>query len=74
MGTSTNYWNQTCLINARMETAREKTAFRDAFAHSRCIIVASVWYELSAPKTPWHIQLCDGGVMAMAELLVGLGG
>jgi putative SOS response-associated peptidase YedK len=31
--------------------------------------VASGWYEWSAPKTPWHIQLSDGGVMAMAGLL-----
>jgi len=57
------------LINARMETAREKRTFSHAFLHSRCIVVASGWYEWSGPKTPWHIQLCDGGVMAMAGLL-----
>ena len=58
------------LINARMETVREKPTFRDAFRQSRCLIVASGWYEWSAPKTPWHVQLVDGGVMAMAGLLV----
>jgi len=58
------------LINARMETVREKPTFRDAFRQSRCIIVASGWYEWSAPKTPWHVQLVDGGVIAMAGLLV----
>ena len=57
------------LINARMETAREKQTFSHAFLHSRCIVVASGWYEWSGPKTPWHIQLCDGGVMALAGLL-----
>ncbi len=57
------------LINARMETLREKPTFQDAFSLSRCVIVASGWYEWSAPKTPWHIQLLDGGVMAMAGLL-----
>ena len=61
--------NKSFLINARMETVREKPTFRDAFSLSRCIVVASGWYEWSAPKTPWHIQLSDGGVMAMAGLL-----
>ena len=65
---------KTVLINARMETASEKPTFRDVFAYSRCIIVSSGWYEWSAPKTPWHIQLCNGGVMAMAGLLFCLGG
>ena len=61
--------NKRMLINARMETANEKPTFSGAFLHSRCIVVASGWYEWSAPKTPWHIQLCDGEVMAMAGLL-----
>ena len=61
--------NKSMLINARMETANEKPTFSGAFLHSRCIVVASGWYEWSAPKTPWHIQLCDGEVMAMAGLL-----
>ncbi len=58
------------LINARVETVGEKPAFRDAFLYSRCIIPASGWYEWSAPKTPWHVQLSDGGVMAMAGLVI----
>jgi putative SOS response-associated peptidase YedK len=61
--------NKGMLINARMETANEKPTFSGAFLHSRCIVVASGWYEWSAPKTPWHIQLRDGEVMAMAGLL-----
>ena len=65
---------KTFLINARMETVCEKSTFRDVFAYLRCIIVASRWYEWSAPKTPWHIQLCNGGVMAMCGLLFCLGG
>ncbi len=60
---------RTVLINARMETVREKPIFRDAFAQSRCIVVASGWYEWSAPKTPWHMQLLDGSLIAMAGLL-----
>ena len=65
--------NKTMLINARMETANKKPIFSHAFLHSRCIVVASGWYEWSGPKTPWYIQLCDGGVMAMAGLLFRLG-
>ena len=65
--------NKTMLINARMETANKKPIFSHAFLHSRCIVVASGWYEWSAPKTPWHIQLFDGGVMAMAGLLFRCG-
>lgn len=68
-GLSTAGGNKTMLVNARMETANKKPTFSDAFLHSRCIVAASGWYEWSAPKTPWHIQLCDAGVMAMAGLL-----
>ena len=56
------------LINARMETAAEKPTFRDAFRLSRCIVPSSGWFEWSAPKTPWHVQLRDGDVMGFAGL------
>ena len=59
------------LINARSETVQEKPTFREAFNYRRCLVVASGWYEWSAPKTPWHIQLYDGGVMAFGGLLYG---
>ncbi|MGC6453359.1 MAG: SOS response-associated peptidase [Candidatus Puniceispirillaceae bacterium] len=62
------------LINARMETAAEKPTFREAFGARRCLVVASGWYEWSAPKTPWHVQLSDGGVMAFGGLLLRRGG
>lgn len=58
------------LINARMETVREKPSFQRAFIHSRCIIPASGWYEWSAPKTPWYVQLLQGGIMSMAGLAI----
>ena len=61
------------LINARMETANEKSTFSGAFLHSRCIVVASGWYEWSGPKMPWYIQLRNGGVMAIAGLLLRRG-
>ena len=61
------------LINARMETAAEKPTFHDAFMHRRCLVVTSGWFEWSAPKKPWHVQLCDGGVMAFGGLLLRRG-
>ena len=61
------------LINARMETVAEKPTFRDAFMHRRCLVVTSGWYEWSAPKRPWHVQLSDGGVMAFGGLLLRRG-
>ena len=60
---------QSFLINARMETVREKVTFKDAFVYGRCIVPASGWYEWSEPKRPWHIQRCDAKTMAMAGLL-----
>ena len=61
------------LINAWMESAAEELSFRDAFMHRRCLIVASGWYEWSAPKKPGHVQLSDGGVMAFGGLLLRRG-
>ncbi len=61
------------LINARMETVNKKPTFSSFFLHSRCIVVASGWYEWSAARKPWYIQLCDGGVMGIAGLLFRCG-
>ena len=62
---------QSFLINARAETVQEKPTFMDSFHHRRCLVVASGWYEWSAPKTPWHLKLCDVGLMAFGGLLYG---
>jgi putative SOS response-associated peptidase YedK len=56
------------LINARSETVTQKPTFKEAFIYRRCLVVASGWFEWSAPRQPWHIQLRDGRVMAMAGL------
>ena len=56
------------LINARSETIAEKPSFAPLLAGQRCLVIASGWFEWSAPKVPWHIQLADGRVMAMAGL------
>jgi putative SOS response-associated peptidase YedK len=60
------------LINARVETAREKPAFRRAFAKRRCLLPADGYYEwLTADgggKQPYFIHPGDGGMLAMAGL------
>jgi putative SOS response-associated peptidase YedK len=60
------------LINARVETAAERPAFRRSFERFRCLIVADGFYEWQArpgaPKQPFHITRDDGGLFAFAGL------
>jgi putative SOS response-associated peptidase YedK len=60
------------MINARVETATEKPAFRRAFERFRCLIVADGFYEWrptpGAPKQPFHITRTDGELFAFAGL------
>ncbi len=73
-------WSQSAdtglkLINARVETAPERPAFRRAFERYRCLIIADGFYEWRAregagrsPKQPVHITRDDGGLFAFAGL------
>ena len=70
------------MINARVETAGEKPAFRKAFRTRRCLLPADGYYEWYAPgddaaprgragkplKQPYFIRPADGSVLAMAGL------
>jgi putative SOS response-associated peptidase YedK len=58
-------------INARSETAKSKPAFRDAFARTRCGVVADGFYEWSGPKSdrqPCWFHTPDGSPMLFAGL------
>jgi putative SOS response-associated peptidase YedK len=60
------------MINARVETAAERPAFRRAFERYRCLIIADGFYEwqpaISGPKQPFHITRADGDLFAFAGL------
>jgi putative SOS response-associated peptidase YedK len=60
------------MINARLETAAERPAYRRAFERFRCLILADGFYEWqpqpAGPKQPFHITRSDGGLFAFAGL------
>lgn len=58
------------MINARAETAARKPAFREAFAHRRCLIPADGYYEWrlgpGGSKVPHYVHAPDGRPLALA--------
>lgn len=59
------------MINARSETAHEKTSFKPLMAQKRCLIVADSFYEwkkTAQDKQPKRIQLRDRTLFAFAGL------
>ncbi len=58
-------------INARVETAAERPAFRDSFVSRRCLIPADGFYEWQVRpkgKLPHYIYRADGKPLAVAGL------
>jgi len=59
------------LINARAETITEKPAFRSAFRHRRCLVVADGFYEWQRQerkKQPYYFRLQNSQLFAFAGL------
>ncbi len=59
------------LINARVETVTEKPAFRKAFRHQRCLILADGFYEWKTEgktKQPYYFSLNERSPFAFAGL------
>lgn len=60
------------MINARVESVAEKSAFRTAFQRFRCLVIADGFYEWQraahGPRRPFHITRADGAPFAFAGL------
>ena len=59
------------MINARAETVAEKPAYRAAYRHRRCLVLADGFYEWhreGSTKTPYYISAADGQPFAFAAL------
>lgn len=59
------------MINARAETVAEKPAYRAAYRHRRCLVLADGFYEWhreGSVKTPYYISAADGAPFALAAL------
>lgn len=59
------------LINARVETAADKPAFRHSYRHRRCLVPASgyfEWQQRPGGKQPFYIRPADHQVFAFAGL------
>jgi putative SOS response-associated peptidase YedK len=58
-------------INARVETIRQKPAFKNAFAKRRCLIPADSYYEWKKEgdnKVPYRITIDGGALFAFAGI------
>jgi putative SOS response-associated peptidase YedK len=58
-------------INARVETAATKPAFREAWKRRRCLVPASGYYEwpvLAGQKQAWHIRAAHAPMLMFAGL------
>lgn len=55
------------IINARVETAANKSAFRAAWEARRCVVPANGFYEWHQ-REPWLFAPRDGSIMALAGL------
>ncbi len=59
------------MINARAETVAEKPAYRAAYKHRRCLVLADGFYEWQkrdGGKVPHYISLASGEPFALAGL------
>ena len=63
-----NTWSTRPLINAKGETMFEKRTFADAARSSRCLVVATGWYEWKEKGKPYYIRYRDESPMAMGGL------
>jgi putative SOS response-associated peptidase YedK len=59
------------LINARVETVKEKASFRSSIKRQRCLVPFSGWYEwksVGGRKQPFYVTPVQGQPMAFAGI------
>lgn len=59
------------MINARAETIADKPAFRHAFTHRRCLVLADgffEWQRAGSRKVPIRVRLASGKPFALAGI------
>ncbi len=59
------------MINARIETLRDKPAYRHLIAHNRCVVLSSgyfEWQRIGSGKQPWYIYPTERSVLPLAGL------
>ncbi|HPJ12565.1 MAG TPA: SOS response-associated peptidase [Caldisericia bacterium] len=54
------------LINAKSETAHEKKMFRDPFFSTRCVILATGFFEWDAQKQPYYFFASTSPILGLA--------
>ena len=66
------YWGfrtpQALVINARSETADQKSLFRDSLAQRRCVIPSTGFYEWNKDKRKYLFRLPDQPILYMAGI------
>lgn len=66
------YKSKKLVINARSETLKKRSMFRESFNYSRCIVPANLFYEWKsskeAKKTKYEIFFQDNEIMSLAGL------
>ncbi len=56
------------LINARIETIKEKVMFARLLEDNRCLVPATGFYEWDSQKHPYLFRVGDGEVFSMAAI------
>lgn len=59
-------WSKQLLINARVESVREKPTFKKDFATNRCLIFVKGFYEWDKTKNKYYVKNNEDRVMAIA--------
>ena len=61
-------YHDSLVINARSESAAEKSMFADCIRERRCVIPASGYYEWDRSKSRYRFMKPDGGLVLLAGI------